>query len=151
MYTLEALQVDNRHKELELQERDVAIANEKVRLIEKNLESPHPSPGDIIICRGYNNYHQKQVVYERGLINEVEEDGNLHVCVRPQEPFVCKNGALSTSGGYWFSCHSSEIKRVEEIAARVFWCWDCGGSRGGGGVYFRARVKVWEVESKEVY
>jgi len=151
MYTLETLKEANPSKASEIRDRDVDKVNALLRIFKKNLTIPTPTPGDIIICHGYNLYHGKEVVYNRGLINEVSEDDKLRICIKPQAPFVCNSGALSTSGGYWFACASSEVIRASCVGERTFWCWDSWGARANGSVYFQAKVKVWEVTSDEVY
>lgn len=152
MYTVSSLKVANPDKNYTICEKDAIKVNALINIFEKNLQNLEPTPGDLIICCGYNNYYNKEVVYSQGIVDEVNEDNKLHICVQPTPPYVLATGRLSTSGGYWFTCRKEEIKRSQELEGkRTFWCWDSYGPRAQGGLYFQASVKIWEITSSKVY
>lgn len=153
MYTLLSLKAANPSKVYEVCEKDAINVNALVALLEKNFQKPEPTPGDLIVCRGYSNYYKKEVVYSQGVIDKVCENGMLHICVEPMVPHILASGHLDTSGGYWFTCHKDEIKRSQKETSgqRSFWCWDSLGPRAQGGLYFQAKLKIWSVTSSKVY
>ena len=123
-----------------------------VKVFEKNFQTTETTSGDLIICRGYNDYHNKEVVYPQGIIVDVHQNGKLVICVEPMVPHLLASGKLSVSGGYWFCCDKQEINRSQEVSGeRTFWVWDSYGPRAQGCLYFQARVKVWEISSRKVY
>lgn len=152
MYTLVSLEEYNRHKrEYPVTERDLEIVNNLLVIFSQNLQSPEPTPGDLIICHGYNSHTEKEVVHDRGVIDEIE-GSSLHICVKPQPPHVRINGATVTSGGYWFASDRSGIKRANEpTGERTFWCWGAAGARAHAGLNFQSLVKAWYVTSHKIY
>lgn len=152
MYTLSTLQEFNQYlREYKVQEQDLVIVNGLIEIFTRNLENLQPTPGDTIICHGYSDYKNETIVYPDGIIDEIEND-KLHICVKPSNPYVLKDGRTSTSGGYWFRCDVETVKRTDELfRERTFWCWGRAGACARGGLHFRAKVKVWEVFSPSVY
>lgn len=150
MYTVATLRKYNPSKIYEIFALDVIKVNALIGIFEKNLKNPDPTSGDSIICHG-QDYKGEKIVYPRGVIDKVLEDNQFDICLQPYCPHVRSSGSLSTSGGHWFCCSWQEIKRSQEPIdeIREFWCWNSGETKTNGGIYFQARVKVWEFFSNE--
>lgn len=113
--------------------------------IEARSDGKAQVAGDVIIANGYSDHRQEARRYPNG---HIERGGpRLSCCVEPYTPFVYPDGAMSTSGGYWFGCDATELALVG-TRVKHFWTW---GTRpeSDGGVEFLARVHVWEYTDNE--
>lgn len=135
------------HRKYIVNESDVLKANELRQLIEQSRDKSRPRAGDLIICKG-----QKKT-YERGHVGKHDLSAHNAICVQPYVPFVFIYGhnkpTFDASGGYWFS-HTGSVKYIG-TDEKMFKAWGWLGACADGAFYFKAKVNVWEIYSKNVY
>ena len=100
-------------------------------------------PGDRLLMRMANGE-----VYEKDAhIDEHFSEELLHVCLGDPVPHIRKSSSgvyCQTSGGPWELVEKKNVRDTGCRRTKMFWTW--GGYAGADrGLYFRANVKLWEV------
>ena len=143
-YTVETLAKENPSYFGIVDETDVKIANNLIELIESTRSKETPKAGDYLIYTDkYGDYHRHAHIE---YTTENRYGGN--VCDNGSCAFIGakedKSGIwCQGSGGPWSDVPISEMKYVGE-EEKSFWTWGSVGARANGGIYFKAKVSVWE-------
>lgn len=153
-YTIETLTPINQEFTAEhyhLTEKDVAIANDMVELIEERRQgTPAPQDGDLLICERTDG----TIIRKRAHLEAASwvEAGELAVCrdVYAGAPHISKEGYTTASGGPWFRCKPDELTYIGTDKKR-FWTWGRIGAIAHGGINFDATVNVWKLVSDKIY
>lgn len=144
-YTINTLSEINqrflsRHNSLE--QYDVDMANNFIRLIETSRSKKTPKAGDLVLYTNeYGDY------YSSAHIEEIE-NGKVHLCEQASV-YVCDNSSVSegficsSSGGTWSSIPVEKFYYVGTKEKR-FWHFGHLGACADGGIDFYATVNVWE-------
>jgi hypothetical protein len=154
MYTLQSLKAfdpvyDAEHS---MTEKDVAIVNQAVAVIEKTLDSKQPKDGDVVI---YTNEYGKTYAWAHlEATNMYGSDYPLVICEEAYTPFVSvKDGSYSTSasGGAWTGLKKEEVNKLKFVRTglKKFCIWGSSGMRANGAIDFMARVNVWEYTAEK--
>jgi len=153
MYTLETLKNENESydKQHGVNHSDVIEINKLKALLETSLKTALRA-GVIVVCKG------EEKTYENGHLDSVNylNEYGYHVCVQPSVYVGLSDNEFgywfSTSGGYFF-CEkdSGKFKSTGETRLKTFWTFGHCGACGGGGIYFKAEVAVYEYESDRIY
>ncbi len=133
---------------LGIKDSDLLMANNYVRIIEYSRSKKIPKVGDIVeYTNEYGDY------YMNAHIENVYEDGNVHICGNPYVPFISisksENGiSCSTSGGAWCTIPATKLIYIGE-REKTFCDWGHYGPCADGAVEFKAKVSVWRYTSNE--
>lgn len=147
-YTREVLIKENRgyNNEYGVTESDVNKVNEFLTVIE-GRGNDTPQTGDVIqYVNKYGEY------FSKASIEYTETEGRYggNVCEHAGSYIWLDNGKikLSSSGGAWANIDLSKLKYVGK-ANRTFWFFGHCGATANGGVYFTAKVNLWEYKDPE--
>lgn len=141
-YNLEQFKEDNKgyapmNIPTEVSDADWQIARRCIDGIERSLDSTIPSPGDVVIYTtengDYRPYARVDYMYDdiciwEGASMYANEDGSCHA----------SQASMSHS-----SIDLSLFKKLGYVYA-PFWCFGSCDACAGGGIYFDARVHLWE-------
>ena len=131
-----------------IMDSDLSMANNYVRIIEYSRSKKKPKAGDIVeYTNEYGDY------YMNAHIENVYEDGDVHVCEQSYVPFIGVNKTedgiiCSASGGAWLTVSSKKLVYIGE-REKTFCDWGHCGACADGAVEFRAKVSVWRYTSSE--
>lgn len=130
-------------------DRDVEIANTLIDVIENTRSSETPKAGDYLRFTSkygdYNAHAHIEYTDEERYGGNVCEGGSCAFITAKED----KSGIrCSGSGGPWCDVPVSEMKYVGE-EEKMFWTWGSYGAGAHQGIYFTAKVNVWEYESPE--
>lgn len=153
-YTRETLQkINPSYLEMRdmISEKEVEMVNEMVELIERTRSKDTPKAGDYLrYTDKYGEYfphaHIEYTTEERYGGNVCENGSCAHIIAKEDGSGISCNG----SGGPWCDVDPSEMKYVGE-EEKTFWIWGSWGARAHGGVYFKAKVSVWEYVDPELF
>lgn len=121
-----------------LNELDLSKANRIICLLEKERKDNFPKIGDIVkFTDEYGNYYKNAIVRE--IDNDkvyISENASIYV-------YDDKKLSFSISGG---AVHNTNIKNLIHYGKdeREFWTFGHCGACKDGGIYFNAKVNVWE-------
>ena len=145
------------HQQHGVTESDLEKCLEIVKVFDDARDSQKSAlAGDVVILKGTKK------TYENGHIEGVNVWGmnakrnpdRLSICVKAYVPFVqiTEYGyCLDTSGGYWLGAEPHEFKDTGETREKLFKAWGHCGMTGNGAFHFPYEVKVWELESLDIY
>ena len=147
-YTKESLKKINQrycsnHYYYGITDRDLAMVNDYVELIERTRSETEPRIGDIIqYTNEYGDY------YMSAHIDKVYEDGRVYICEQPYVPFIGKDEnndgiCCSTSGGAWCNLPKDKLTYIGK-REKCFCDWGSCGPCANGSIEFAAEVSVWE-------
>lgn len=107
-----------------------------------------PFPGDTLQGSYYHGSHP----FTNGIILSrprwaAEGDTRIHFCAQPYVPYLCRDGALDTSGGPFFAAEREYLTFLGE-EERLFWCFGHDGACGNGGIHFPCRTNRWLLSEK---
>ncbi len=121
---------------------------EKCERIRKALEGDDSRgvvAGDVVVAIG------PEKVYTHGHIESDKwGDDPWSICTHPMTPHVTPSLHVTASGGYWLAAQTSQLMDTGRRENKTFWTWGdlpCAN----GGVYFTAKMKVWETMSTKIY
>lgn len=129
-------------------DKDLAMANDYVELIESTRSETEPRIGDVVqYTNAYGDY------YVAAHIDKVYENNEVYICEQPYVPFIGKNKnnngiCCSTSGGAWCNLPKDKLTYIGKKEKR-FCDWGSCGPCADGAVEFKAEVSVWEYTSSE--
>lgn len=126
---------------------DVTKVNKLIWLLEKDRPHNYPVPGDIVrYTSQYGEYLPKAHIKntDNGICT-IREQAGVYV-----DRSTKKGIFLMDSGGCVVEIPLSGLKyKGKEL--KSFWTFGSCGACGGGGLYFRAKVNVWEYIHPEPY
>ena len=137
MYTVESLNyfAPNSRSAANINQKAVDTVNAIIAVLE-NGSDDKPKSGDVvkILTKKGKKYNAH--------VCQVDENG-IYVCTQPFTPYATENGAANISGGYFqYIPLLSDVKYDGKIF-KQFWNF-ANGSGADKGVYFMAKVNVWE-------
>ena len=143
------------HQQHGVTESDLEKCLEIVKVFNDARDSQKSAlAGDVVILKGTNKTYDNGHIEGVNVWGKIERRNRLSICVKAYIPFVKITDygyLLDTSGGYWLGAEPHEFKDTGETREKLFKAWGHCGMTGNGAFYFPYEVKVWELESLDIY